>query len=94
MVDQPRPRSGVYAVRAGPPLARNLRSALSGKALHAYRPQRRALALLSCGDKYAIGQWGPLSWEGAWVWSWKDHIDRNFVQRFSAVGAQPVPSAA
>jgi selenide,water dikinase len=94
MVDQPRPRSGVYAVRAGPPLARNLRSALSGKALRAYRPQRRALALLSCGDRYAIGLWGPLSWEGAWVWSWKDHIDRNFVRRFSAVGAQPVPSAA
>lgn len=70
------------------------KAGLSGKALRAYRPQRHALALLSCGDRYAIGLWGPLSWEGAWVWSWKDHIDRNFVRRFSAVGAQPVPSAA
>lgn len=94
MVDRPRPRSGVYAVRAGPPLARNLRSALGGAMLHEYVPQQRALALLSTGDKHAIGRWGPLSWEGAWVWSWKDRIDRRFVERFSATGAQAAPSAA
>lgn len=80
---QPRPKSGVYAVRAGPPLARNLRAALSGTPLAAHLPQRRALALISAADKYAVGLWGPLSWEGRWVWAWKDRIDRRFIERFS-----------
>jgi selenide,water dikinase len=85
---EPRPRSGVYAVRAGPPLAANLRAALEGRAAAPYRPQRRALALLSCGERHAVGTWGPLSWEGRWVWNWKDRIDRRFVARFR-VEAEP-----
>jgi NADH dehydrogenase FAD-containing subunit len=79
----PRPRSGVYAVRAGPPLAHNLRASLAGGALLRHRPQRRALYLLSDGSGSAIGTWGPLAFEGRWVWRWKDRIDRGFVARFS-----------
>lgn len=81
---RPTPRAGVYAVRAGPPLARNLRAALRGEPLQTYSPQRRALALLSAGERYAIGSWGPFSWEGPWVSDWKDRIDRGFVSRFGA----------
>lgn len=83
MIAAPRPKSGVYAVRAGPPLAANLRAALTGQDAAPYTPQRRALALLSCGERYAVGMWGNWSWEGAWVWRWKDRIDRRFVRRFS-----------
>lgn len=79
---QSRPRSGVYAVRAGPPLAHNLRAALTGDALEVWTPQRRALALLSTGGRHAVGVWGPLVWHGDWVWRWKDRIDRRFVARF------------
>jgi pyridine nucleotide-disulfide oxidoreductase family protein len=79
MLAHPRPRSGVYAVRAGPPLARNLRRALAGRGLAQYRPQQRALYLLSAGGRYAIATWGSLCTEGAWVWRWKNSIDRRFV---------------
>lgn len=87
MVGQPRPKAGVYAVRAGPPLAHNLRAALTGEALSEYAPQERAVALISTGEKSAIGIWGPLCWEGEWVWSVKDRIDRRFIERFNSADA-------
>jgi pyridine nucleotide-disulfide oxidoreductase family protein len=81
-IDAPRPKSGVYAVRAGPPLALNLRRFVAGGALQPYQPQPRSLNLLSCGARYAIASWGEWSAEGRWVWWWKDRIDRAFVERF------------
>ena len=77
--DAPHPRSGVYAVRAGAPLAHNLGRALEGGALADYQPQRLVLNLLSCGERQAIAAWGAWSIEGHWVWQWKNRIDRRFV---------------
>ena len=76
------PRSGVYAVRAGPVLADNIRAALTGRALRPYRPQRDALYLVSTGTPYAIGTRNGLVAGGAWVWRLKDWIDRRFMRRF------------
>ncbi len=76
-------KAGVFAVRMARPLARNLRLALAEQTLAPYRPQRHWLALISTGDKYAVASRGPLSFAGAWVWRWKDWIDRRFMRRFS-----------
>ena len=92
-VDAPHPRSGVYAVRAGPPLLANLRAALKGEALQTWQPPGRTLNLLACGEKYAIAAWGSLSVEGRWVWRWKDRIDRRFVARYSPAAATQAPLA-
>jgi selenide,water dikinase len=83
MRNHPRPKSGVYAVRAGPPLTENLRRCLTGEALKKYVPQERSLYLISTGDRYAIGSWGSFAWEGKWVWRWKDWIDRRFMGKYS-----------
>ena len=83
-VRNPLPKAGVFAVRAGPVLAANLRAALSGGALTEFRTRRNYLALLSTGHKHAIGAYGPFGWEGNWAWNWKDRIDRRFVDRFTA----------
>lgn len=79
--DSPHPKSGVFSVRHGELLARNLRHLVSGADLEAYRPQRRALVLLTCGDKYAIAERGAWSAEGRWAWWWKKWIDRRWLKR-------------
>lgn len=84
--DAPHAKSGVHAVRAGPPLADNLRRWLDGDTLLAHRPQSRTLVLLSCGERRAIASWGGWSAEGRWVWGWKDRIDRAFVARYTCAG--------
>ena len=83
MVNTPREIAGVFAVRQGKPLARNLRRAVQGKPLLAYRPQRHWLALISTGNQYAVASHGPLGFSGNWVWRWKDWIDRRFMRKFS-----------
>lgn len=85
--DAPHPKSGVYAVRAGPVLTRNLMAAHHGQPLKAWRPPQRTLNLLSCGAGHAIASWGPLHAEGAWVWRWKDRIDRAFMAKYTLPAA-------
>ena len=83
VVDHPLEKAGVFAVRMGRPLAENLRRVVEGRAPVAYRPQRRWLALISTGDRNAVASRGWLGFRGAWVWRWKDWIDRRFMTKFS-----------
>lgn len=82
MIDAPRPKSGVFAVRAGPPLAANLQRATRGDPLQSWAPQTLALLLLACGRRHAIASRGGWSLQGDWVWRWKDRIDQSFMRRF------------
>ena len=81
--DRPLEKAGVFAVRMGKPLTENLRRRLRGEPLKTYHPQRSWLSLISTGDRYAVASRGTLGLAGAWVWRWKDHIDRTFMRRFT-----------
>jgi len=81
---EPLPKAGVYAVRMGPALARNLRASFGDGAATEYAPQRRFLMLLATADGRAVASYGPWSAGGRWVLRWKERIDRAFLRRFEA----------
>ena len=88
------PKSGVYAVRAGPVLAGNIRRSLIGRPLRPFRAQRKALYLVSTGERYAVGTRNGITVAGRWVWRWKDWIDRRFMRKFNELPQMSRPAAA
>jgi NADH dehydrogenase FAD-containing subunit len=80
-LDHPHPRLAAFAVRAGPPLAENLRRALAGRPLRPYAPSLRTFEALASGPRHALATWGGLAFAGTWVGRWKDRRDRAYVAR-------------
>ena len=87
LIHAPREKAGVYAVRAGPPLAENLRRRALGQEPRPWTPQRAHLALISTGERYAIASRRALAFEGAWVWRLKDWIDRRWMRMYQDTDA-------
>jgi selenide,water dikinase len=83
MVDHPREKAGVFAVRQGKPLAINLRRMIEGKSLKPYHPQKNWLALISTGNRYAVASKGAFFYAGKLLWQWKNWIDHRFMNKFS-----------
>ena len=86
---QARAKSGVFAVRAGPVLAENLRRAALERPLRVFKAQARHLALLGCADQTAVASragvvlGGPVL--GPILWRLKDYIDRRFINNFNGI---------
>tara|TARA_R110000787_G_scaffold141154_1_gene254644 strand:- start:113 stop:2275 length:2163 start_codon:yes stop_codon:yes gene_type:complete len=87
----PRPKAGVFAVRAAPILHANMRAALTDGARQAFKPQKNYLKLISLGGKSAIAEKFGLTLAGPLLWRWKDRIDRAFMDR---LGDLPVMKAS
>lgn len=88
------PKAGVYAVREGPYLAKNLRSRFNERKLEAYKPQADFLSLLHLGSGRALAsKWGRVS-VGRGAFRLKRWIDRRFMSRFQILGPDGTPTRA
>ena len=87
LVGQERPKSGVFAVREGPILARNARAFLKGKVLRSYNAQKQALAILRLPGNDALASKGPWCMRSKTISRWKHRIDVQFMRRFKHLPA-------
>ncbi len=93
----PRPKAGVFAVRAAKVLNANLRAELSGTPLRRFRPQGDYLKLISLGEKAAVAEKWGVALSGQRFWTLKDRIDRAFMDKFGdypAMAVRKVPATA
>ncbi len=79
----PRPKAGVFAVRAAPVLTQNLKAVAADQPLKEFRPQSHYLKLISLGGKSALADRHTRTVGGSWAWRWKDWIDRRFMDRLN-----------
>jgi selenide,water dikinase len=71
--------AGVFAVRAGPVIAENIRHLARGEPLTEFHPQSDYLKLVSLGGKRAVAEKYGLTVTGGWVWRLKKSIDFSFL---------------
>jgi NADH dehydrogenase FAD-containing subunit len=76
------PKSGVYAVKQGKVLVRNIRKFIDNKPLKIYIPQKKYLAILSLGNKQGYLIYGKWAFFGKWTWKCKNVIDRIYMHKF------------
>ncbi|MBI80216.1 MAG: selenide, water dikinase SelD [Gammaproteobacteria bacterium] len=76
-------KAGVYAVRQGDTLNKNIRNFFKKRNLNKYKPQKNFLSIITMGGKNAVVSKYSLSFKGKWVWHWKNYIDKNFISKFT-----------
>lgn len=89
VLEHPREKAGVFAVRQGPPLTENLRLRARGLTAKSFIPQSDFLTLLSTGCQHAIAARNGFALAGDMLWRWKDRIDRAFMDKFNVLPAMP-----
>lgn len=82
LVHDPRPKAGVYAVRAAPILTHNIRADLLGLQRKPFNPQKDFLKLVSLGGQVAVAEKSGISFKGPRLWALKNRIDQQFMDKF------------
>lgn len=85
MADASVPKAGVYAVRQGPVLWRNIGALVRGESLSPYQPQHDFLRLLNTGDGKALLDYKGWAAHARWCWRFKDYLDSRFIARFRVI---------
>ncbi|MEZ6000527.1 FAD-dependent oxidoreductase [Hyphomonas sp.] len=75
--------AGVFAVRAGPVIAENIRRYSENAPLSQFHPQSDYLKLVSLGEQKAVAEKFGFTLKGRWVWHLKKYIDFSFLREHS-----------
>lgn len=86
----PTPKAGVYAVRQGIVLWKNIQRTLQGQPLEEYQPQTSFLKLFNSGDGRAIGEYKGFSFHTGWAWKLKNAIDTKFMAKYQNYAILPM----
>ena len=76
------PKAGVYAVRQGPILFKNIFRKLENRPLIDYEPQTGFLKLINFGNDKALAEYWGRTFNGKWAWRLKDRIDVKFMRMY------------
>jgi NADH dehydrogenase FAD-containing subunit len=82
----PLPKVGVHAVKEGMLLRGNLLSALEGRRLVAYSPQRHYMLIFNLGDGRGILWRNGFVIEGRFAFALKNNIDKGFMKKYQVSG--------
>ena len=77
------PKAGVYAVRQGPILYKNLRAKILNYNLISFKPQSYFLSLIGNGKNEAIFSWRGISFKSKFAWMLKRYIDEGFMKKYN-----------
>jgi NADH dehydrogenase FAD-containing subunit len=83
---RPLDKVGVYAVRQGPVLYRNLLAALEGKKLTPFEPQKDYLLIFNLGNGRGIFRRRGWVWNGRAAFAFKNRLDRGFMRKYQVSG--------
>nr|WP_240050786.1 FAD-dependent oxidoreductase [Metabacillus litoralis] len=75
------PKNGVYAVRQGKVLWKNIKHYLSAEILTTFKPQKKFLSIMSTGNKEALLSYGNIVLHGKLPWRLKHFIDKKFIKQ-------------
>ena len=87
-------KAGVFAVRQGPILWRNIHNVLNDRHFAPYEPQRDYLKLINTADGKSIASRKGKGFYAKWCWWLKDRIDRKFMEMYQDYTPMPMESMA
>lgn len=76
------PKVGVYAVKQGPILFKNIEGFLTEGDGERYIPQKQYLSILSTGHKKGLVLYRNFHFYSSWAWKLKNRIDSKFIQKY------------
>jgi selenide,water dikinase len=83
-------KAGVFAVRQGPVLWRNIQNVLEDRRMAPYEPQREYLRLINTADGKSIAQRKGKGFYAKWCFWLKDRIDRKFMEMYQDYTPMPM----
>jgi NADH dehydrogenase FAD-containing subunit len=77
-------KAGVYAVKQGKVLFKNLNAFIHSTDGERYIPQKNYLSILSIGNKEGFLLYGNYFLKSKWAWILKNSIDKSFISKYKS----------